>query len=449
MGAYLHAIIERLEELNPRPAPTEHIDEITGERRLLYSTIAILCSKHTRLGLRDCLACHSCPPCSPALSSPLANNNQITGERRLLYSTNIATTIAILCCKRTKLGLRDNRPTSPFPALAPTLSSPPTSPQHADHGRVAAALQHHRHPRLQVHQAGPQKLSYLSFTVPTSDLSALPLPSNIQITGEWRLLYSTIAILGCKCTKLGLRNYHGRVAAALQHHRHPRLQVHQAGPQKLSYLSFTVPTSDLSALPLPSNIQITGEWRLLYSTIAILGSKRTKLGLRDFISLGDFLQIVDKDTRRAANMVEFAVRGLGLLSGKLTIEAMCFVFPSPLPPCIVVTHGFGRAAGLEKAFSKRAANVVEFSVRGLGLLSGKLTIEATYTVASPTSSLPPVICPSHPSQNPAPPEYPFSLLSLLQRVDIKFESSSIVPDQVGFLLNKLFEKNYDLLLRMI
>ncbi|GJP69789.1 hypothetical protein CLOP_g798, partial [Closterium sp. NIES-67] len=63
---------------------------------------------------------------------------------------------------------------------------------------------------------------------------------------------------------------------------------------------------------------------------------------------------------------------------------------------------------------RRAANVVEFSVRGLGLLSGKLTIEATYTVSSPT------------------------------RVDIRFESSSIVPDQ----LSKLFEKNYDLLLQV-
>ncbi|CAI7807238.1 unnamed protein product [Closterium sp. NIES-54] len=118
---------------------------------------------------------------------------------------------------------------------------------------------------------------------------------------------------------------------------------------------------ELNPRPAPTEHidEITGEWRLLYSTIAILGSKRTKLGLRDFISLGDFIQIVDKDTRRAAN-------------------------------------------------------AVEFSVRGLGLLSGKLTIEATYTVSSPT------------------------------RVDINFESSSIVPDQ----LNKLFEKNYDLLLRI-
>lgn len=39
--------------------------------------------------------------------------------------------------------------------------------------------------------------------------------------------------------------------------------------------------------------QVKGEWKLLYSTISILGSKRTKLGLRDFINLGDFVQIID------------------------------------------------------------------------------------------------------------------------------------------------------------
>jgi hypothetical protein len=38
---------------------------------------------------------------------------------------------------------------------------------------------------------------------------------------------------------------------------------------------------------------VKGEWRLLYSTISILGSKRTKLGLRDFIMLGDFIQVID------------------------------------------------------------------------------------------------------------------------------------------------------------
>jgi hypothetical protein len=39
---------------------------------------------------------------------------------------------------------------------------------------------------------------------------------------------------------------------------------------------------------------VDGCWRLVYSTISILGSRRTKLGLRDFISLGDFFQTIDK-----------------------------------------------------------------------------------------------------------------------------------------------------------
>ena len=39
--------------------------------------------------------------------------------------------------------------------------------------------------------------------------------------------------------------------------------------------------------------KVDGCWRLVYSTISILGSKRTKLGLRDFISLDEFFQIID------------------------------------------------------------------------------------------------------------------------------------------------------------
>ncbi|XP_021911430.1 probable plastid-lipid-associated protein 7, chloroplastic isoform X5 [Carica papaya] len=39
--------------------------------------------------------------------------------------------------------------------------------------------------------------------------------------------------------------------------------------------------------------KVSGWWKLVYSTITILGSKRTKLGLRDFITLGDFLQNID------------------------------------------------------------------------------------------------------------------------------------------------------------
>ncbi|MCO5547025.1 hypothetical protein L7F22_000466 [Adiantum nelumboides] len=78
------------------------------------------------------------------------------------------------------------------------------------------------------------------------------------------------------------------------------------------------PTEDLQ--------KVEGEWRLLYSTISILGLKRTKLGLRDFITLGDFLQTIDADKNRAANMITFSVAGLGMLSGALTIEASYVVW---------------------------------------------------------------------------------------------------------------------------
>ncbi|TVU14560.1 hypothetical protein EJB05_38035 [Eragrostis curvula] len=114
------------------------------------------------------------------------------------------------------------------------------------------------------------------------------------------------------------------------------------------------PTPDPTA-----NLQekVDGCWKLIYSTISILGKKRTKLGLRDFISLGDFLQIIDVK-------------------------------------------------------EEKAVNVIKFSARALKILSGKLTIEASYSVTSNT------------------------------RVDIKLERSTITPDQ----LMNIFEKNYDLLL---
>ncbi|KAL9367362.1 hypothetical protein Peur_038561 [Populus x canadensis] len=103
--------------------------------------------------------------------------------------------------------------------------------------------------------------------------------------------------------------------------------------------------------------KVGGCWKLVYSTITILGSKRTKLGLRDFITLGDFFQNID------------------------------------------VAKG-------------KAVNVINFNVRGLNLLNGQLTIEASFKTASKS------------------------------RVDINYESSTIIPDQ----LMNLFRKNYDLLL---
>ncbi|KAK1403811.1 putative plastid-lipid-associated protein 7, chloroplastic [Heracleum sosnowskyi] len=77
------------------------------------------------------------------------------------------------------------------------------------------------------------------------------------------------------------------------------------------------PTPD----PTQNLEKVAGCWELLYSTIRILGSRRTKLGLRDFISLADFLQIIDVAESKAVNVIKFNARGLSLLNGRLTIEA--------------------------------------------------------------------------------------------------------------------------------
>ncbi|XP_020554954.1 probable plastid-lipid-associated protein 7, chloroplastic isoform X2 [Sesamum indicum] len=67
--------------------------------------------------------------------------------------------------------------------------------------------------------------------------------------------------------------------------------------------------------------KVAGSWKLIYSTITILGSKRTKLGLRDFITLGDFFQSINVAEGKAVNMIKFSAKGLNLLSGQLTIDA--------------------------------------------------------------------------------------------------------------------------------
>lgn len=66
---------------------------------------------------------------------------------------------------------------------------------------------------------------------------------------------------------------------------------------------------------------VGGSWNLLYTTVTITGVKKTKLGLREFVKLGDFQQIIDTQQQLANNVVYFRVAGLGLLSGNLSIKA--------------------------------------------------------------------------------------------------------------------------------
>eukprot|EP00877_Chromochloris_zofingiensis_P009407 jgi/Chrzof1/471/Cz01g17010.t1 len=67
--------------------------------------------------------------------------------------------------------------------------------------------------------------------------------------------------------------------------------------------------------------RVQGDWRLLYTTIHITGSKKTKLGLREFVKLGEFIQTIDINNQLAVNEIQFSVAGLGLITGALTIKA--------------------------------------------------------------------------------------------------------------------------------
>ncbi|CAG7879080.1 hypothetical protein HID58_008428 [Brassica napus] len=67
--------------------------------------------------------------------------------------------------------------------------------------------------------------------------------------------------------------------------------------------------------------KIGGCWKLIYSTITVLGSKRTKLGLRDFVSLGDLLQQIDIAQGKTVHVLKFDVRGLNLHDGEFRIVA--------------------------------------------------------------------------------------------------------------------------------
>ncbi|GIM12285.1 hypothetical protein Vretimale_15651 [Volvox reticuliferus] len=75
----------------------------------------------------------------------------------------------------------------------------------------------------------------------------------------------------------------------------------------------TTPTANLES--------VAGDWRLLYSTITITGAKRTKLGLREFVRLGEFTQHIDTTNNLAVNRIEFSVSGLSAIKGSLTIRA--------------------------------------------------------------------------------------------------------------------------------
>jgi hypothetical protein len=90
-------------------------------------------------------------------------------------------------------------------------------------------------------------------------------------------------------------------------------EIHSLVQRLESECSVPCPTRSLCAL--------NGTWRVLYSTIRVLGTKRSKLGLREFVKIGEMWQEIDSENSTATNVVDFSVTGFGQLRGSLTINA--------------------------------------------------------------------------------------------------------------------------------
>lgn len=194
--------------------------------------------------------------------------------------------------------------------------------------------------------------------------------------------------------------------------------------------------------------KVDGCWRLVYSTITILGAKRTKLGLRDFIALADFFQIIDVAKVRQLSFImwEYLECDHSNISLGSNRSRNCFDLPWSW---IWMAQG-------------KASNVIKFNVRGFQMLNGQLEIEASYKITAKNVRFSLVLILTSISWRGNFTLVTFYML-LLQRVEIKLENSAITPDQVlidyylhqstkpsmltqELQLKNLFQKNYDLLL---
>lgn len=77
--------------------------------------------------------------------------------------------------------------------------------------------------------------------------------------------------------------------------------------------------------PTAHNARVTaGAWRLVYTTLIVLGRRRARLAIATgtksgLVSLGEFIQTVDADAGHTANIVHFSV--MGMTSGTFTVRA--------------------------------------------------------------------------------------------------------------------------------
>lgn len=95
--------------------------------------------------------------------------------------------------------------------------------------------------------------------------------------------------------------------------------------EALEKLISEVETESPVAKPTSENAAIArGTWRLLYTTLEILGNRRIRLAISSprkpgLVTLGEFLQVIDPSKGETSNIVNFSV--MGRTSGTFTVHA--------------------------------------------------------------------------------------------------------------------------------
>jgi hypothetical protein len=113
------------------------------------------------------------------------------------------------------------------------------------------------------------------------------------------------------------------------------------------------------------------------------GVKKTKLGLREFVKLGDFQQIIDTQQQQAVSATHANVL-CQYHNTHLTRQQQAYLHQLSQPVCAVCNCALTCmcTAAVYCCCVLLQLNVVYFKVAGLGLMTGNLSIKASYAVES-------------------------------------------------------------------
>ena len=158
---------------------------------------------------------------------------------------------------------------SPLPLLFPPSPSPSPSPPPLLPGPLPRLLLPAPFSHVSEHPADEEA----SPSVPTCAVNGTTELEEIKAELVSKSLACARGIFGAKAADRA--DIHALV---------DRLETHGSRIKNIGWIQNPCSTDD----GLPA---LAGAWRVVYTTVQILGSKRTKLGLREFVKLGEMTQV--------------------------------------------------------------------------------------------------------------------------------------------------------------